>query len=125
MTITALLDRLRLDFLYALRTLRKSPVFVLTAVLTLAMGIGGNTAIFTVIRSVLLQPLPYREPARLIYTAMANPRRRGQDSYFTLQRYQQMSGAHSLSALAAYFVATEQLTISGAGEPEVTLPETG
>ena len=67
------MDRLRQDLVFALRLLHKDRAFAATTILTLALCIGANTAIFTVVRSVLLRPLPYAEADRLIVAYDAFP----------------------------------------------------
>ena len=100
---------IRQDAAHALRILRRSPLFTATAVLTLTLAIGGNTAIFTVIRGVLLRPLDYPEPGRLVrISGDATPAR------FAEMR----AAAHSWTGLAA-FTSAEDVALTGAGEPEI------
>ena len=97
------------DIRYALRTIRTRPLFAATAVITMALAIGGTTAIFTVIRAVLLKPLPYRDPDQLVRI----------EGGATTSRFAEMrAGAHSFTDLGA-FTGWENITLSGGAEPEV------
>jgi putative ABC transport system permease protein len=61
------------DLIFAIRNLRKTPGFALVAIITLALGVGANTAIFSVVKAVLLNQIPYRDPDRLVAIAEADP----------------------------------------------------
>jgi putative ABC transport system permease protein len=105
------------DVSYALRTLRKSPGFAAIAVLTLALGIGGNTAVFSVVNALLLRPLPLPEPDRLLFLTGSNPSRPGAGFPFSLNAYETIrDGNRSLSGIAAF--CGEGLTLTGLGDPE-------
>src|SRR6185437_8783219 len=100
------------DLRYGARTLRKSPGFTLIAVIALALGIGANTAMFSVVNSVLLQPLPYSEPHRLLKLYTSMPQFRDASiSYPNFLDWQQRS--RSFEAMAAYRNTTFNLTGSG------------
>src|SRR3954468_7645575 len=72
------MDTLLQDLKYAVRTLRRTPAFTLAAVACLALGIGANTAIFSVIDGILLRPLPFKDPGSLVMVWETN-RAQGRD----------------------------------------------
>ena len=106
------------DVNYALRNLLRNPGFTLVTVITLALGIGGSTGMFALIRSVLLRPLEYREPDRLVYLSTDNLRRNQNDIAFTLIRLEQIrASAQSFTGIGAFLNSPEDITLSG-GDPE-------
>jgi predicted permease len=104
------------DSRYALRALRRSPGFTAVALLTLALGIGANTAMFSVVNGVLLRPLPYPAAHELVLLYQASPRtdeRFGHISYEDLEDWR--SRTRTLSNLAGFVAVPTILT--GRGEP--------
>ena len=103
------------DLKYALRTLRKSPGFAAIAILTLALGIGANTALFSVVNGVLLSPLPYPEPDRLATLYSKTPQfEESSISYPNFLDWQRQN--NSFTALAAW--RSDSFNMTGSGEPE-------
>lgn len=101
------------DLKYGIRTLTRSPGFTAIAVLTLALGIGANTAIFSVVQSVLLAPLPYHQSDQLVIVwEKIPPGRFISPSYPDVQDWQQSS--HSFQAIAAFTSRSFDLTGPGA-----------
>ena len=110
---------LRDDLRFAARLLRKSPGFTAVAVLSLALAIGANTAIFSVVNGVLLRPLPFPEPHRLFQIVRHDP---GRDDaplsvpqYAFLLRQQQ-----PFSLLAAWPVVDSGFNLAGEGPPSAS-----
>jgi predicted permease len=104
------------DARYALRMLRKNPGFTAVAVLTLALGIGANTAIFSVVYAVLLKPLPYANPNQLVSAFQANPSEGIPETGASYPNFVEWRAQnHVFSELAT--IDFHQLTLTGRGEP--------
>jgi putative ABC transport system permease protein len=104
------LDELAGDLRYGMRTLRRNPAFTVVALLTLALGIGANTAIFTIVNAVILQPLAYPEPRQLMFLNTHNP---GFGSDFPLapaEYFEFREINRSFSAVGAYTSREVNLT---------------
>jgi hypothetical protein len=105
------------DLRYGLRGIRRSPGFSLVVVLTLALGIGANTAIFSVVNAVLVRPLAYPAAERLVWLGESDPKAEGIS--VTWVNYQHWRAEnHSFEDLAGFHTA--HLTLTGRGDPLFT-----
>jgi predicted permease len=104
-------DRMGQDLRFAARTLRKSPGFATVAILTLGLGIGGATALFSVVEAVLLRPLPYDEPNRLVQLWQANGE--GRSAFSTLNFWDLRDRSRSFEAVASYGSASTPVSVGG------------
>ena len=112
-----ILEMLRQDAAIALRMLRRSPGFAIAAVATLAVGIGANTAIFSLINATLLEPLPYPESDRIVQLWLASPD--GGGLTLSIPEFNTLSQqADALEDVAAYDFGGPGVNITGVGEPE-------
>jgi putative ABC transport system permease protein len=103
------------DLRYGLRMLWKKPGFTLTAVLTLSLGIGANTAIFSVVNAVLLNPLPFPSPERLVALGQTTPESRSDLSNFSFRNFADLRDqTKAFEQLAAYY--NNSMTLTGQGE---------
>jgi predicted permease len=109
------LERLKQDIHYGFRGMRRSPGFTVTAVLSLAFGIGANTAIFSMVNAVLLRPLPYREPDRLVM--LWEQDRKGNDSFVAPADFQDWRRQNRSFDVVAAFIHTT-FSITGGDRPE-------
>jgi predicted permease len=106
------------DTRYAFRMLRKNLGFTAVAVLTMAVGIGANTAIFSVVYAMLLKPLPYSEPEQLLTLFEAQPQAGGKATGWSYANFAELREQnHIFSDMAAS--QQHQLTLTGRGEPSV------
>ncbi len=108
-------DEFLQDLRFALRTLRKSPGFTIVAILTLALGIGANTSLFSVVNAVLLNPILYPHPEQLVMLHESKPNfRSGSISYPNFRDWQHDN--HSFSSMAV--TRGSSFTLTGLGEAE-------
>jgi len=104
------------DLRYSLRIIAKNPSFIAVAVIALALGIGANTAIFSVVNAVLFRALPYRDPGRLVWVSNYVPSQR-QNLVFADEYSSWRTQNHVFESIAGYSAAAEY-TLTGAGTPQ-------
>ncbi len=108
------------DVRYGIRTLRKDLGFALVAILILGLGIGSNTAVFSVVNTVLLSPLPFNDPERLVWITNARPQDGPSSATSRVSTFESLLEVEGLEEIAAYnaFFGRGSYGLTGSGEPE-------
>ncbi len=119
------LDVLMQDLRFTFRTLRRDPGFTIVAILILALGIGANIAVFSVVNTILLRPLPFRDPQQLVRIVQKNPKAGESSRTYSAdatQDFQQQN--HSFQSVSGYFAFTgpDNFKLVGTAQP---VPVTG
>lgn len=115
------LDILLQDTRYTLRTLRRDRGFAIIAVLILALGIGANIAVFSVVNTILLRPLPFHDPQQLVWISDATGKSGLSSQTYSVDAYRQFERQNrSFQAVTAYmaFFGETSYTLTGKGEPQ-------
>ena len=113
------LDELRQDVRYAIRTLRSAPGFTAVAVLTLSLGIGANTVMFSVMNATMLQPLPFPEPERLAMLWEASAKDRTRFNIVSMPNYRDwLARSQSFESIGLMDSAGQGYSLTGQGEAE-------
>src|SRR5215213_10029603 len=110
------MNKLIQDLRFAARTLLKHPGFMVIAVVTLALGIGASTSIFTVVNAALLRGLPYKSPDRLYHLWEKTPKEEFSKREFSYPDYQDYQQNNVFEGLVAY--TGGRVLLSGLGDPE-------
>jgi predicted permease len=107
------------DLRYTLRTLRRDRVFTVVAVAILALGIGANIAVFSVVDTILLRPLPFRDPQRLVWIAPADAEGLSASTYSSDAYDDLLAQNRSFEDVTGYFAfsTSDNLKLTGSGEP--------
>ena len=108
-----MIEMLRNDVRYGVRMLAKAPAFTAVAVLTLALGIGANTAIFSIVNVLLVKPLPLPESERLVMLSARNAQNR--EIYFSYPAFQEARGMESFEVVSAF--VPQSVNLTGRAEP--------
>src|SRR5262249_2419456 len=107
------------DLRFGLRLLWRHPSFSVLALLTLALGIGANTAAFSIVRGVLLKPLPYRQPENLLWIGGKEARFSSENAGVSVPDLEDVRRrSQTLANVAGYYYFGNKFIISGEGEPE-------